>query len=89
AFTLPVQGETETGDNNLVGGWVTLTIAGDVNGDFWVNIFDIALMASAYDASREEPAYNPNCDVNGDLIIDILDIVIAAGNYGKKIVPQP
>ncbi|HUV98433.1 MAG TPA: S8 family serine peptidase [Candidatus Paceibacterota bacterium] len=83
AYVLPVPGETETDDNSLIGGWVLVTIAGDVNGDFGVNIFDITMIACSYGSHEGGLAYNPDCDINSDRRIDLLDIVIAAGNYGR------
>jgi virginiamycin B lyase len=77
-----VSGETYTEDNTLIGGWVTVTIPGDVDGDRDVDIFDIVLMAGGYG----KPPWGEymNCDIDGDGDTDILDIVIAAGHYGES-----
>ncbi len=83
ADTLPE--ETDTADNTLVDGWILLTISGDVDGDFDVDIFDIVRMAGVYGIKKPDPRYDPNSDLDGDGDIDIFDIVIAAGNYGKKV----
>jgi thermitase len=83
AYVLPVPGETETYDNSLIGGWVLVTIVGDVNGDFRVNIFDITMIARSYGSHEGAVGYNPDCDINSDQRIDILDIIIAAGHYGR------
>jgi hypothetical protein len=76
--------ETDTADNTFDYGWTFLTLAGDVDGDRKVDIFDIVRMAGVYGIRRPDPRYNPNCDVDGDGDIDIFDIVAAAGNYGKS-----
>jgi parallel beta-helix repeat protein len=79
-----VLGETDTADNTFIGGWVLVTIPGDVDGNRAVNIFDIVRMAGGYGTLPQNPKYDPNCDIDGDGDIDIFDIVIAAGNYGKS-----
>jgi heme/copper-type cytochrome/quinol oxidase subunit 2 len=83
ADTLPE--ETDTADNTLVDGWIFVTISGDVNGDFDVDIFDIVRMAAVYGIKKPDPRYDPNSDLNDDGDINIFDIVLAAGNYGKKV----
>jgi len=82
-----VLGETDTTDNMLVGGWVFVTIAGDVDGDRDVDIFDIVRMACSYNTEEGDPKYIANCDIDGDGDIDMYDIddiVISAGNYGES-----
>jgi len=76
-----VPGETDTADNTLFGGTVTVTISGDIDGDRDVDIFDIVGMAGVYGSEVGELDYVPNCDLDGDGDIDIYDIVAAAGNY--------
>ena len=70
--------------HTLVNGWVFVTIAGDVDGDRDVDIFDLVMMAGVYGISRPDPGYNPNCDIDGDGNIGIFDLVIMAGNYGES-----
>ena len=82
-----VPGETDVADNTYNYGWMFITIAGDMDGDGDVDIFDIVIIASAYGTSIGNPAYNPNADIDGDGDVDIFDVVIAAGNYGTSIPP--
>lgn len=84
AYVHLVGNETNLEDNELVDGWVFVTIVGDVNGDRDVDIYDIVSMAGAYDTQKGDPQYIPNCDIDGDGDIDIFDIVIAAGHYGES-----
>jgi hypothetical protein len=56
---------------------VTL-LAGDVNPDNQVNIFDLTLIAKDYDGS------SPLADLNGDGRVDILDLSLVAGNYQQQ-----
>lgn len=84
AFVEPVADEVNTDDNTLVDGWVFLTLAGDIDGDRDVDIFDIVRMAAGYGTEVPDPSYDPYCDIDGDGDIDIFDLVAAAGNYGEN-----
>ena len=77
-------GETDTIDNTLEYGYTLVTLAGDVDGNRKVDIFDIVRMAGAYGTKLSDPGYISNGDIDGDGDIDIFDIVIAAGNYGDS-----
>ena len=79
-----VPGETDIADNLFIGGTIFVTIAGDVDGDKDVDIYDIVRLAGTYGASKPDPRYDPNCDLDDDGDIDIFDIVIGSGNYGKS-----
>jgi parallel beta-helix repeat protein len=79
-----VPGETYAADNTLIGGWVLVTLPGDVDGNRIVNISDIVKMAGVYDVKQPDQRYNAYCDIDGDGDIDIIDIVIAAGHYGQS-----
>jgi hypothetical protein len=61
---------------------VRVTIAGDINGDGTVDIFDIAPIALAFGSVRGGTGYNALADINRDDIIDIFDIVQVALIYG-------
>jgi hypothetical protein len=74
-----IAGETNTADNNLTVGRVTVTIPGDVTGDTWVDMQDISILIDNFLVGA--PAWNPNCDVNNDLIIDMADISIAIDHF--------
>jgi len=82
SYAEPVQGETFTSDNNSTDGWVTVTILGDVNGDFKCEGKDIAIIAKAYGTRAGEAGYVPNADINDDGRIDGKDIAVSAKYYG-------
>ena len=82
AYAWPVSGETYTADNDLTDGWVTVTILGDVNGDFKCEGKDIAIIAKAYGTRAGEAGYVPNADINDDGRIDGKDIAVSAKYYG-------
>jgi hypothetical protein len=62
--------------------YLWITVAGDINGDWIVDIFDIAPIALAFGSIRGGPGYNPIADINRDNIIDIFDIVQVALVFG-------
>jgi parallel beta-helix repeat protein len=64
-------------------------IAGDINDDGIVDIYDAILFANAYNSKPTSPNWNPNADINGDNIVDIFDAVLLANNYGKRWQPLP
>ncbi len=66
-------------------GSVTVTYAGDADGDGDVDIFDIVGIARRYNSKEGDGRYDPNYDFDADGDVDIFDIVIAAGNYGKSL----
>jgi Tol biopolymer transport system component len=84
AYVWPVPGETDTADNTRTGGWVVVTIPGDVNADGTVNILDISIAARSYGTKPGDTKWNPNADINEDGTINILDISAIAKEYGKK-----
>jgi hypothetical protein len=84
AYATPVPEETDTTDNNFTDGWVMVTIPGDMNGDYYVEIFDIVKICVAYNTKQGDPQYEPNFDINGDGAIDIYDVVIACTHYNQK-----
>ena len=85
AYIHPVQGETNIIDNLLIDGIVKITIAGDINGDNIVDIFDLVQVASSYGSTSEDPNWNIYADLNGDGVVDIFDLVIVASHYGETI----
>ena len=57
-------------------------LAGDVNGDNSVNIFDLVMVAGQFGKSGA----GLSGDVNGDSSVNIFDLVMVAGNFGKSAV---
>lgn len=75
-------GETDTEDNTFIDGWVVVTILGDLNGDFTVNLKDLYIIAHAFGSMPGDPHWDPRADLNRDSITDTEDLVTAAKNYG-------
>jgi len=57
---------------------------GDINGDFYIGIEDIADIAEAFGEDPTRPRWNPDADLNGDNYIGIDDLVLVAQNFGKQ-----
>ena len=96
AYVWPVPGETDTADNNFTGGWVRVSMVGDLTGgtpspwgfvpDGKVDGKDIAIVALCFGSAPGcSPPYvwNPNSDVNNDVKIDGKDIAIVALHFGQ------
>jgi hypothetical protein len=84
AHITPHPEETNMTDNTLTDGWIVVTILGDVDGDFDVDIYDIVSMCVVYDTEKGDPNYAPNCDIDCDGDVDIYDIVTACVNYEER-----
>jgi hypothetical protein len=83
AYAWPVPNETDTSDNNFTDGWIIVTLIGDVNGDFIVDLKDVYAVAVAYGSYPGHPRWNPNLDINDDNTIDLKDYYATVLNYGK------
>jgi len=80
-YATPVLGETDTGDNTLVDGTVTLKCPGDLNNDGVVDIADVILVTSVYRSKCGDPEYRLVSDVIEDCVIDIADVVAVTIHY--------
>jgi len=78
-----VYGEIDMEDNAFVDGWIIVTIPGDVDGNFRVNIYDAVKIGSIYAVLAGDPRFNPNSDIDDDGVISILDLVICTRHYGE------
>ena len=82
AYATPVPNETDTADNTFIGGVVTVTIPGDVDGDFDVDIYDVVKITGIYGSNKNAPNFNPNSDLDDDGTITIYDVVRCTSHYG-------
>jgi hypothetical protein len=70
--------------DNAVQCYVFITIPGDVDGDFDVDLYDVVKLCAAYCSRPPGPPYAPGLDINEDGIVNIFDLVIACSRYGQK-----
>ncbi len=77
-----VPGEIDTADNMYSDGKVTVTMLGDVNGDFTVDDSDLILLSQVYGLTPSSPKWNPYADLNKDNIVNVSDVWLLGENYG-------
>jgi len=77
-FTYP-----QLNDEILEHATVTLTVPGDVNGDFRVNMQDYYNIISHFGGKEGSPRYVANYDINCDGTIDMLDFYITIAHFGQ------
>jgi beta-lactamase superfamily II metal-dependent hydrolase len=64
------------------------TCSCDANSDGMVDIFDLVIVASAYNPHGS--VSDLRADVNGDSVVDLFDLVLVAGDYGcSRQIPLP
>jgi len=62
--------------------YLKASLAGDVNEDGVVDIYDLTLVAKAYGSAVGQPEYDPELDITKDGRVDIRDLAIVCRNYG-------
>jgi hypothetical protein len=87
ALAETVANETEIDNNEFNGGFVIVTMIGDITGptgapDGKVDIRDVAVVARLFGVNSPNPQYNPNCDSNDDGKIDIKDVSLVSRHFG-------
>jgi hypothetical protein len=60
-------------------------VSTDINGDGFVNILDISIVAKAYGARFGDENWNEAADLDKNGIINIIDVAIVARDYGKMV----
>jgi len=83
-----LSGDTNTTDNHLTNGWVTVAMVGDIIGpDGWpdgkCDMRDVAMVAKLFGVNHPDPRYDPNCDIIYDLKIDMKDVGTVAKHFGE------
>jgi hypothetical protein len=88
AYAWPVPGETNTADNNLTGGWVIVSLVGDITGpDGWpdgkCDMRDIGYVARRFMCKPGDPLWDPNADIDDNSKVDMKDIGTVARHFGE------
>jgi hypothetical protein len=85
AYAWPVPYETDIEDNTLTNGWIVVTVIGDINGDFKVDVKDLVLVIKYFGSYPGHPTkpWNPNADINGDGKVDVKDLVLVIKHFGQ------
>jgi hypothetical protein len=65
---------------------VIVTIAGDIDGDYFVGGFDLLFgLAPAFGSAPGDPNWNPNADLDGDGFVGGFDLLFHfAPNFGSS-----
>ena len=63
---------------------MTITIPGDIDGDYDVDILDVIKITAIYASEIGDPEFNPNSDLDNDGVITILDVILCTTHYGEK-----
>lgn len=92
AYAHPVSEETNIIDNSFTGGWVSITIVGDVKYDKTVNVLDLILVAGhlGHEGDGGHVKYTEewydcmNTDINSDTKRNVLDLIKVASNLGQS-----
>ncbi len=79
----PVPGETNLANNSKQAPFITLRIAGDIDGDRDVDILDASILAFGFGSLPGQPRWNSNADLDNDNDIDILDASNMAFHFGQ------
>jgi len=74
--------ETDTG-NNVMESWIIITIPGDIDGNYNVQLADLVLLAKAYGSKPGDPNWTPNSDIDNNDVVGLSDLVILATYYGQ------
>lgn len=56
-------------------------LAGDVNNDNTINVFDLGIFAGTYNLSNGDSGYDSRADFDANQIINIFDLGLFSGNY--------
>jgi hypothetical protein len=79
----PVPAEINTTNNNCTDGLITITIPGDINGDFRVSLADLVILAQDFGFRPGESKWNPNADIDANGVVSLADLVTLAVYYGQ------
>jgi hypothetical protein len=77
-----IPGETNTANNVLSNGMIHVKLAGDINGDGYVNGRDGVLLGLAFTSRPGDPSWNPQADFNRDTFINAKDAVVLGSTFG-------
>jgi hypothetical protein len=58
-------------------------LVGDANGDKYINIKDIVIVAAAFGSKPGDSNWDSRADINKDKFVNIKDLVLVSGNFGK------
>jgi hypothetical protein len=63
---------------------INVTMAGNINGDGTVNLFDAIVISVSWGAKLGDPQWNVKADLNHDGVVDILDATLLSLHWGES-----
>lgn len=60
------------------------SLAGDINGDKYVNVGDLQLLVATWGKAYGDPGFNPEADFNCDQEINVSDLLILVIHWGTS-----
>jgi len=93
AYAYPVQGETDTNDNNMTSIMpVHVGVPGNVYGNSYpppvyddvCNMRDVTYLILRFNTNPRSPNWDPNTDVNNDGVCNMRDVTVAILNFNKR-----
>ena len=55
---------------------------GDIDGDGYVNVADLLVLAGSWATATGQPGYSPACDLDNNGTVNVIDLLILADNWG-------
>jgi hypothetical protein len=77
--------EANSANNDLTSGKVLVTIGGDIDGDGYVFLSDLGIMAAAWTAFPTSPNWNPNADITAAGQVFLSSLGAMATNWGVTV----
>jgi hypothetical protein len=76
-------GQINTANRTSAYGPISVSIPGDLTGDFSVNLADLVMFANACSSKPGNSNWNSNADISDNSIVDLSDLVILFQHYGQ------
>ncbi len=81
----PLLGDSNPADNSLIDGQVYVKMYADVNADGFIDIYDLAAVASAFGSTPSDPRWDPQADLVKEFgIVDVMDLTMVLIHYHEE-----
>jgi hypothetical protein len=82
-YSIRAVADKPTIDDSGSGCFAVVTIPGDIDGNFQVQLADLVTLAKAYGSQAGDTNWNSNADIDGNLVVGLSDLVVLAQHYGQ------
>jgi hypothetical protein len=66
-----------------IAGWSPADCPGDIDGDGYVGLSDLAILLASYGLCEGDPGYNPAADLDEDACVGLSDLALLLADYGQ------